>query len=384
MTKKNVPQPDAGIKDIDKEQMVIGSEEDYRRLFTHVGCGVFISSKEGRVLDVNPALLKMLGYSSKSEFLEIDLATDLYLHPEHRTAYRKEIEKSGFVVDYEVQWKRKDGTVIEVMLTSHTRSDSDGNILGYEGIVVDLGERLRMERKLNQTRRQLLQSEKLAAMGRLTSQIAHELNNPLFGIMNTLELMKTEIGPENRRRKLLDLSLQEASRLADMLKKMLSFARPDQFERVPMNINSVIEEIALLHEKRLKENNISMEVMLDENLLRIHASKDQMRQVFLNMFANAMEAMPDGGTLRMETLSVGKFIEIILSDTGIGIAEENLGKIFDSFFTTKKHTVKGVGLGLSVCYGIIEDHGGRIRAESRPGKGTRFLITLPAIGTGNK
>ena len=360
-----------------QEEKLKVSEQDYKRLFEHAGCGVFISSQEGRFLDVNPALLKMLGYTEKSEFLKIDLATDLYLKREHRVVYQQLIEKKGSVIDYELKWKRKDGTPIEVLLTSHVRCDSDDNILGYEGIVVDLGERLRMERKLNETRQHLIQSEKLAAMGRLTSQIAHELNNPLFGIMNTLELMKTEITPQNKRRRLLDLSIDEAARLAEMLKKMLSFSRPDQMVQVHMNINSVVEEMVLLYEKNFKENNIQFKAILEEDLSIIYASKDQMRQLFLNMISNAKDAMPNGGTLRIETRSLGDFIEIIISDTGTGIEEAHIGKIFDSFFTTKKDRVKGVGLGLSVCYKFIKDHNGDIRVVSTPGEGTTFVITLP-------
>jgi two-component system NtrC family sensor kinase len=234
-----------------------------------------------------------------------------------------------------------------------------------------------MERKLNETRQHLLQSEKLAAMGRLTSQIAHELNNPLFGIMNTLELMKTEITPQNKRRRLLDLSIDETARLAEMLKKMLSFSRPDQMVQVHMNINSVVEEIVLLYEKSFKENDIQLNAILEDDLSIIYASKDQMRQLFLNMLSNAKDAMPNGGTLRIETRSVEDAIEIIISDTGTGIDEAHIGKIFDSFFTTKKDRVKGVGLGLSVCYKFIKDHNGDISVFSKPGEGTTFVITLP-------
>ncbi|MFH1156103.1 MAG: PAS domain S-box protein [Pseudomonadota bacterium] len=490
----------------EQEARLRSSEEDYRRLFNHVGCGVFVSSKKGRFLDVNPALLKMLGYTDKQEFLSLDLATEVYLKPEDRSVYQAIVEDKGSVVDYEVDWKRKDGSIVPVLLTSNVRYDSEGNILGYEGIIVDqsqrkksenrlkeahdfldktisccpdaimatdmtgnviiwnqaaedtfgytgdevigkksiteiytegvaqkvmrmmrsgeyggrgklksypltfhrkngdvvegnlsasilydeagteiasvgifvdLEERLKMERKLSETQQHLLQSEKLAAMGRLTSQIAHELNNPLFGIMNTLELMKTEISPQNKRRRLLDMSLSETMRLADMLKKMLSFSKPDQEEKLDMNINTVLEEILLLYDKRLRENSIKIQTDFVDNPAIIRASKDQLRQVFLNMFSNAMDAMPDGGTLSITTAMEGNKMIITLADTGIGIKEEHQEKIFDSFFTTKTDSVKGVGLGLSVCYGFIKEHGGDIKVESKPGHGAKFRISLP-------
>jgi len=480
----------------------------YQRLFRHVGCGVFISSKEGRFVDVNPALLKILGYQDKDEFLSLDLATDVYLRPEDRRLYQRTIEKNGQVVDYEVRWRRRDGHILHILLTSNVRYDDKGEVLGYEGVVVDqtqrklsenqlreahdfldkiiscspnaimtmdmageiklwntgaremfghdadavvgkkniseilgkdvagnildmmrdseyggkgrlnsfslartredgqslegnlsasiiydktgrelawvgifadLKERLQTERELSEARQHLLQSEKLAAMGRLTSQIAHELNNPLFGIMNTLELMKTEISPTNKRRKLLDMSLSEIMRLADMLKKMLSFSKPDQDIRVELDIHSVLDELLLLYEKRFRENSVKLTLDLMEAPVKIMASKDQLRQVFINLFSNAMYAMPDGGKLKISTAATSSTLKITVEDTGTGIGPEHIAKIFDSFFTTKTESVQGVGLGLSVCYGFIQDHGGDIKVSSRLGEWTRFNISLPLI-----
>jgi two-component system NtrC family sensor kinase len=217
-------------------------------------------------------------------------------------------------------------------------------------------------------------------MGRLTSQIAHELNNPLYGIMNTLELLKTEISPENRRRKILEMALSETVRLSDLLRRMLSFSKPDQEERHPVEINSVLDEILLLHEKQLKENDINIKYRLAEGLGLVKASKNQLRQVFLNMVANARDAMTNGGTLTVTTGPDGDNVVIDITDTGYGIREEHIDKIFDSFFTTKGE-VKGVGLGLSVCYGFIQDHGGDIEVKSREGVGTTFTISLPVYNS---
>jgi PAS domain S-box-containing protein len=489
-----------------REDRIRASEEDYRRLFEHVGCGAYVSSKEGKFLSANPALLQMLGYESSEEFLATDLASGIYLRPQDRRRFQNMIERDGQVIDYEVDFKRKDGSPISVQLTSHVRYDRDGEVLGYEGIIVDqtqrkhmegrlreahdflnriirsspnaiiatdlkgniimwnpgaeetlgykadevigkmnidqiypegvakkamkmmrgpeyggvgklkafpivylrrdgeilegnlsasiiydqngkelasvgifvdLRERLDMEEKLRQTQEQLLQSEKLAAMGRLTSQIAHELNNPLYGIMNTLELLKTEISPESKRRKILEMALSETVRLSDLLRKMLSFSKPDEEEKQPTDINVILDEILLLHEKQLRENSIRITSLFDEGLPKAFASKNQLRQVFLNMVSNARDAMPEGGTLTVSThLESGK-IHIEISDTGTGIAQEHLDKIFEAFFTTKA-SVKGVGLGLSVCYGFIRDHGGDIQVRSEEGEGTTFTITLPA------
>jgi two-component system NtrC family sensor kinase len=351
-------------------------EEDYQRLFENVGCGVFISSKEGKFLNANQALLDMLGYESKEEFLKINISKDLYLKPEDRREFQEMIERDGHVIDYKVDFKRKDGRTIPVSLTGHARYDQQGKVLGYEGINVDLSQRLDMERKLVDTQEKLLQSEKLAAMGRLTSQIAHELNNPLYGIMNTLELLKTEVSPQSKRRRILDMALSETERLTELLRKMLSFSKPDEEEKQPTDINTILDEILLLVGKQLQENSIRISSHLADNLGKVHASRNQLRQVFLNMISNAKDAMPEGGTLTVKTMGKGSNIYIYMIDTGTGISEENIPKVFDTFFTTKE-SVKDVGLGLSVCYGFIKEHRGDIRVASKRDSGTTFTISLP-------
>ncbi len=493
-----------------REEELKVSEEDYKRLFENVRSGIYVSTKEGKFLNANKALLDMLGYESKEEFLKINIARDLYLNPEDRRRWQEMIERDGYVKDYEVDFKRKDGKAISVLHTAHVRYDQHGKVIGYEGmnvdqsqrkqmerelkeahdfldkiiksspnaimatdmkgniitwnrgaeetlgykaeevigkmniskiypegtakevmrmmrspeyggvgkcrsypmvhvrrdggiveghlsagiiynsqgkeiasvgIFVDLKERLDMERKLIETQEKLLHSERLAAMGRLTSQIAHELNNPLYGIMNTLELLKTEVSPQSKRRKVLDMALSETERLTELLRKMLSFSKPDEEERQPTDINTILDEILLLVGKQLRENSIRISSSFADDLGEVYASRNQLRQVFLNMINNARDAMPDGGTLTVKTLTKGDNIYIEITDTGIGIREENIDKIFDAFFTTKDG-VKDVGLGLSVCYGFIKEHGGDLRVSSKWGSGTTFTITLPIYKQG--
>jgi two-component system NtrC family sensor kinase len=282
----------------------------------------------------------------------------------------------GRLKAYPMLYVRDDGTVVEGNLSAAMIYDVDGKEIATVGSFVDLKERLEMERALRRTQEQLLQSEKLAAMGRLTSQVAHELNNPLYGIMNTLELLKTEISPQSKRRKVLEMALSETVRLSDMLRKMLSFSKPDQQEKQAVDLNMALDEILLLHEKQLQENDIKIKISFTEGLPKINASKDQLRQVFLNLVANARDAMPDGGTLSVTTAADDENVKIEIADTGSGIEEEHLKKIFDSFFTTKD-SVKGVGLGLSVCYGFIKEHGGDIDVKSKVDSGTTFTITFP-------
>jgi PAS domain S-box-containing protein len=225
----------------------------------------------------------------------------------------------GKLRSFPMAFVHKNGTAVEGALSASIIYDDEGRELASAGFFVDLGDQLRMERKLQRTQEQLLQSEKLAAMGRLTSQLAHELNNPLYGIMNTLELMKTEIPPENKRRRLLEMSLSETMRLADMLRKMLSFSKPDQEERRPVDITTILDEILLLHEKQFRELDIKLKQQLSENLKPVLASKNQLRQVFLNMFSNAKDAMPEGGTLSVTSYTSGDQVCVEISDSGTGI-----------------------------------------------------------------
>jgi signal transduction histidine kinase len=264
----------------------------------------------------------------------------------------------GKLRSYPMTFKAKDGRAVEGNLSANIIYDGAGKELASVGIFVDLEAQLKMERKLHKTQEQLLQSEKLAAMGRLTSQIAHELNNPIYGIMNTLELLKTEIPPGNKRRRLLDMSLSETVRVTDMLRKMLSFSRPDQEARAAVDINMILDEILLLYEKQLWEHSIKVAHSFAGNIGMVYASKNQLRQVFLNLIANARDAMPDGGRLTVATEGDDYFVHITFSDNGLGIKEEHLELIFETFFTTKTDSVKGVGIG---PVGLLRLHQGSRR-----------------------
>jgi len=340
---------------------------------------IIAADMKGRITLWNHAAEASLGYRAEDVISKMNIQK---IYP--KGTIRKvmnlisdpEYGGKGRLAAYPMVYVRQDGGIVEGNLSASIIYDSEEKEVGLVCIFTDLKERLEMERKLRQTQEQLLNSEKLAAMGRLISQIAHELNNPLYGIMNTLELLKTEITPQSKRRKILEMALSETVRLGDLLKKMLSFSKPDQEEKQITDINVILDEILILHEKQLRENDIKIVCELGEKLGKVDASINQLRQVFLNMVANARDAMPDGGTLAVTTRRQNKTICIGINDTGMGIHPENLNRIFDAFFTTKD-SVKGVGLGLSVCYGFIKDHGGDITVKSQPDEGTAFTITLP-------
>ena len=163
-----------------------------------------------------------------------------------------------------------------------------------------------------------------------------------------------------------------------MLRNMLSFSKPEEEKRKPIKMNELVEGILLVMEKQMKEANIKVETSFDDGIPEVMASTNQMRQVMLNIIKNAKEAMPKGGRLTVRTSREDNKVLIYIQDTGIGIPEEIRDKIYEAFFTTKSK-VKGVGLGLSVCYGIIKDHGGEIKVESEEEIGTTFTISLPIV-----
>lgn len=481
------------------------SERRYRNLFEKLPVGAFVSTPEGRFLDCNQALLDILGYESQGEFLKLDIARDLYRNPGDRNTFRKLIEKKGYVRDFEVDFKRKDGEGISILLTGFVRRDEEGRTAAYEGlniditqrkrmerelreanefltrlidssidgiittdmkgnilifnsgaerllgykseevigkmnireiyapgmakvvmekmrspeyggvgklnsfrivhrnkmgelidgnlsaaiiydergdeiasvgIFTDLREQLRMQRELQETQYRLSETEKLAALGRLTSQIAHELNNPIYGIMNSLELLKGEVPPQSPKRRFLDMSLEETKRIADLLRNMLSFSKPDEEEKKSIDVNKILEELTIFLARQLRDHNIKVEMALDPDLPELMASPNQLRQVFLNMILNARTAMPYGGRLRLETGREGENVVAKIKDTGVGIPKEIQGKIFEAFFTTQEKK-RGVGLGLSACYGIVKEHHGEITVKSEVGKGSTFSVILP-------
>jgi PAS domain S-box-containing protein len=361
-----------------REEMLRASENDYRSLFEHVACGVFISSKEGKFLDANHALLDMLGYRNKEEFFKIDLAKNLWLKPENRQKFRELIERNGRVIDYEAHFKRKDGTPIPVLLTGHVRYDEHGNVLGYEGLNVDQSQRKQMEKELEETRLQLLQAEKMASLGKLAAGVAHQLNNPLGGIILFTKLVMEDYNLEKKAKEDLNRVLKDAERCRDTVKELLEFSRQTNYLMKPCDINQTISRTLFLLENQSLFQNIDIKKDLAASLPSAQADVQQLNHLFMNIILNAAEAMDGKGELTVlsHAIANSERIRIEISDTGPGIPQEILPQIFEPFFTTKEEG-KGTGLGLSLAYGIVENHGGSIRAKSQTGRGTKFTIELP-------
>ncbi len=227
-------------------------------------------------------------------------------------------------------------------------------------------------KELEETQRRMSNSERLAALGRLSSSIAHEINNPLGGIKNCLFIIEKFVSEEGK--KYLKLAENEIERISTIIRRLSDIYRPTADVKMPVNVNILLEDVVELLEKEMREKGIEVRCDFDETP-NILASAGKLKQVFLNIILNAIDAMPNSGKLEIKTFADDCNVVVEISDTGIGIPEENIGRIFEPFFTTKE---KGSGLGLSVSYGIIHEHDGDIRVSSKVGKGTKFIITLPA------
>jgi len=238
--------------------------------------------------------------------------------------------------------------------------------------------------KLRRAREQLIQSEKMASLGVLASSVAHEINNPLQGILTYIKLMikiitTKEVNKDRLEdfKSYLDLMGSEISRLGDMVKNLLVFSRQSKLEIRKSDVNSIIKNSLLLLANKIRIQNIEVDLNLQKDIPIIYCDFKQIQQTLMALIINAVEAMPKGGKITIFTQRINKKqVGITLSDTGQGISKENLNNIFDPFFTTKE-AAKSTGLGLFVAYGIIQDHKGSIKVESEIGKGTQFQITLP-------
>jgi len=231
-------------------------------------------------------------------------------------------------------------------------------------------------KELERSQAQLVQAEKMAAIGRLAASIAHEINNPLQAIHNSLHLSLREGLEDDKRLQYLSMAQAEVQRLIEIVQRMLDFYRPSRGGVVPTDVNSIVENVLTLAHKRLQYGGVRVLTHLAPDLPPVPVVPDQITQVFLNIVINAIEAMPSGGDLRLETLlsGDGEWVLTSFQDTGQGMSPEQITNLFEPFYTTKP---TGTGLGLAISYGIIERHGGAIEVSSRPGQGATFVVKLP-------
>jgi len=537
------------LKDVTRRRQ---AENKYRTLFEKVQEGVFISTPEGRFMDFNDAFMRILGYDSHDELLREDISADLYVNPADRERRQRLLNDYGEVVDFEFQFRKRDGEIRTAHESSFATRDEAGAVIAYQGFLLDVTEHKQAEwdirrrnrallalngvgellnqaaaleegltsallkvtelfsadvasvyfldegsgilkraaavgyrsgpvghadavpvpvslieqirqaratvlsgalpglpeglhelhRKeevqvsqvvvlwakdrimgilvvgcrdlrvfstadlnllfavgnqiattidkslllektreaydtLRRTQEQLLQSEKMAAVGQLISGVAHELNNPLTAILGYSQLLKSEDYVQPRGLDYLEKLYKQAQRTHHIVQNLLSFARQHKPQRAPVQLNQILEETLVLREYDLKLNNIAVHREFDPELPLTSGDFHQLEQVFLNILNNAVDAIHEKGgpgEIWIRTESVGDRLRVEITDNGPGVSHAH--RIFDPFYTTKA-VGKGTGLGLSICYGIVKEHGGEIQVRNSPPRGATFTITLP-------
>src|SRR5687768_17354175 len=247
--------------------------------------------------------------------------------------------------------------------------DSDGAIAGTILIVEDISARVQLEE-------QLQISEKMASIGLLAAGVAHEVNTPLTGISSFTQMLLQNAEPDHPTTKVLEKIERQTFRAAKIVNGLLNLARPAQVDSGPVDVHAVINDVLSLLEHQFKTGSIQVRKELSPESPIVQGIEYKLQQVFLNLFLNARDAMPRGGWLTIVTKSDGATATVEVADTGSGIPEEQLSRIYDPFFSTKE-IGKGTGLGLSITYGIVQEHGGTITCDSVVGQGTRFTLTLP-------
>jgi len=479
------------------------AEARFTELFETLQEGIYIVTPDDKILEVNPALVRMLGYSSKEELLSKKV-TEIFVDEEQRALLTHEVNNQPAPEGREITLRRKDGQPVVCLNTASAVRDAAGKVIRYQGALADITERRAIEKRLYQQQEfarrlidsfpdlifvvdpsrnytfvspkvkeclgfepqeaigiafgenthveeraallkvfdevihgkqnfasieirvrhkqgdwrrlrchfsplfnesgkiegvvisgrditevkrleeQLIQAEKLAAMGQMLAGVAHELNNPLTAILGASELLRDRAGTDENTKRQLDMTHRQARRAARIVQNLLEFSRPAAPQKKALDLNAIVDRTLQLHEHSLKRNAIEVDFRQCQGMPPLIGDANQLIQVFLNLVSNAEQAIREvrpSGRIQIRVGRVGQRLFATVQDDGVGIKPEVLAKIFDPFFTTKRPG-GGTGLGLSICMSIIREHGGDIEAESLPAGGAAFTVYLPVAVEG--
>jgi PAS domain S-box-containing protein len=351
------------------------SNEFLNRLLDSLLGMVVAADLDGRILFVNKSVKRILGYQVNDlvgqDLRKITDSSELY---RMRTALEQGQGQARGVETYVIS---KQGEHIPVRTNAATVY-RDGQPVATVGIFTDLREKLKMEGTLMQARMQVVQSDKLARLGRMAAGVAHELNNPLTGITVYADLARESLPPDHPVRADLDAIIEDAERCRNIIRGMLDYSRQSEIQVEDLDLNQVVESAFNLTKDHAMFIHVEVVRRYHPEPLMIQGDEQLLRQLFINLVGNALDAMEGRGVLTVTTgLDDDGMRYAEVSDTGPGISDDNLAKVFDPFFTTKE-VGKGTGLGLSVVYGVVARHGGRVTVKETGPKGTTFLVKFPA------
>jgi len=363
------------------EEELQHSQERLERMFESATDSIVVTTLDGTVLKVNERAAQMIGYASADELLGKS-CFDCVAPGDHQKMANnmQKVVKEGLIKRQEYTLRKADGTEFPAELSTNIIKDASGNAIGLITISRDVTERRQAEEREDQLEQELNLASRLASIGQLAAGVAHEINNPLTGVIGFSHLMLSRDIPDDMKRD-LQVIHSEAKRVAKIVENLLVFAHQRKTGREYVSINDIVTRVLELRAYEMKVNNIEVESQLDPELPFTMADAGQLQQVFLNIILNAEHFMTKAhnkGKLLVKTEKTDGNIRASFTDDGTGISKENLDKIFNPFFTTKE-VGKGTGLGLSICHGIITQHKGRIYAQSQPGKGATFVIELPIV-----
>ncbi len=342
-------------------------------------------TEEDRFESLNPAMLKILGGYSVAEAMRLKISTQVYADPKDRGRLLEILRRNTTIQGFEVNLLRRDGSKVPVRISGSVARDAHSGLECFAGYIEDMTQQSALEQQVRQV-------QKLEAVARLAGGIAHDFNNILVVIKLSTELMLAQTTPDNPLSKPLLQVSSAADRAAALTRQMLALGRQQILQVRVINMNSVVTETTHMLRRIIGED-IELVTNLSDQLENSRLDPDQVGQVILNLAVNARDAMPEGGTLHLETANVdlddaysqehppvqpGRYVMLAVSDTGTGIDKSIIPRIFDPFFTTKE-VGKGTGLGLSIVYGIVKQSGGYVWVYSEPGHGTTFKVYFPAI-----
>lgn len=346
------------------------SERQFRLIVEAAPNGMLLVDENGTIVMVNASTLHQFGYE-REELL--GKSVEMLIpgpsrsdHRQHRAGFMKVPQTRSMGGGRELFGLRKDGSEFAVEIGLTPIQTTKG--MGVVASIVDISERKRMEM-------QLRRAERLAELGTLASGMAHEIGTPMNVILGRAEYLLQRAADEGMKRGLATI-ITQVERITKVMNQLLAFARRRTPERRAVDLGEIVDDSLEMFQERMAQNRITVEKVIEANMPSVHADRDQLIQVLINLVMNSIHAMPEGGRLRLSLAREGSHVCLGLSDTGHGMPEEIRSQVFNPFFTTKDFG-KGTGLGLTVVKGIIEEHGGTIAVESAVDKGTTFWIRLP-------